>query len=108
MPFTLQRSMSQENVEIVRRGTERMNSGDLDGLLQLFSPDCELDVSRAIGPLHGTYHGHDQIRQALEEFFEPWESFRLELDEVTDAGEVVVASGVGHFRARDGMEVRAR
>ena len=100
--------MSQENVEIVRRVGERLNSGDVDGVLQFCTPDVEFDASRALGPLHGTYDGLDQARQAFEEFFGPWESFRIELDELIDAGEDVVASGVGYFRGRDGIEVRAR
>jgi ketosteroid isomerase-like protein len=58
--------------------------------------------------VHGTYYGPDQIRQALEEFYEPWESVRYELDELIDAGEDVVASVTGYFRGRDGMEVRTR
>ena len=58
--------------------------------------------------MHGTYYGLDQIRQALEEFYEPWESVRYELDELIDAGEDVVASVTGYFRGRDGMEVRTR
>ena len=99
--------MSQENVEIVRRWYERLNSHDVDGLFQLCTPDFELDASRAVGPQHGTY-GLDQARQALEEFLEPWESFRVELDELIDAGEDVVASAVGYFRGRDEIEVRAR
>src|SRR4051795_11800519 len=99
--------MSQENVEIVRAGVEAINRGDIDALLKHLAPDCEWDASRAVGPLHGTY-GPDQIRQAFEEFYEPWESVRQELDEVIDAGESVVASLTGYFQGRAGLEVRTR
>ena len=100
--------MSQENVEIVRALNEAINRGEMDAWFKHFAPDCEVDVSRAIGPWRGTYHGLDQARQSFEEFLEPWESFRIELDELIDAGEEVVASGVGYFRGRDGIEVRTR
>ena len=101
------RAMSQENVEIVRAANEAVNRGGVDAWLQHFARDCELDGSRAIGPLHGTYYGLDPVRQFFEEFFEPWESVRFEPDELIDAGEDVV-SGVGYFRGRDGIEVRNR
>jgi len=99
--------MSQENVEIVRDASEAINRGDVDAALKHCAPDCEFDVSRAVGPVHGTY-GLDQMRQAIEEFHEPWESVRYEVDELIDAGEDVVASVTGYFRGRDGMEVRTR
>jgi ketosteroid isomerase-like protein len=99
--------MSEENVEIVRAAFEAFNRGDVDAWLKHWAPDCELDVSRAVGPMHGTY-GLDQIRQAFEEFQQPWESLRQELDELIDAGESVLASVTAYFRGRDGMEVRTR
>ncbi len=100
--------MSQENVEIVRKAWEAVNRGDIDASLKYAAPDCEFDNSRAFGPVHGTYKGLDQIRQAFEDFFGPWESFRIELDELIDAGEDVVASVTGYYRGRDGIEVRTR
>ena len=95
-------------MEIVRAAWEALNRGDIDASFKHAAPDCEFDVSRAFGPMHGTYYGLDQIRQAFEEFFEPWESFRTELDEFIDAGGDVVASVTGYFRGRDGIEVRTR
>ena len=46
--------MSQENVEIVRRGIETWNRRDLTTWLALFSSDAEIDWSRARGPLKGS------------------------------------------------------
>ena len=100
--------MSQENVEIVRAAIEAVNRRDVDAWLKHCAPGCEVDVSRAIGPVHGTYVGLDQVRHAFEEFFEPWESVRNAPLELIDAGEDVVASGATHFRGRDGIEVRTR
>jgi ketosteroid isomerase-like protein len=100
--------MSKENVEVVRKAWEAVNRGDIDASFKHWAPDSVFDVSRAFGPVHGTYYGLDQIRQAFEEFFGPWESFRIELDELIDAGEDVVASVTGYFRGRDGIEARTR
>ena len=46
--------MSQENLEIVRAVSEAINRGDVDAALKHWAPDCEFDVSRAVGPVHGT------------------------------------------------------
>jgi len=99
--------MPQEALEIARQSFEAWNRGDVDAWLKHCAPGFEFDMSRAVGPVHGTY-GRDQFRQAFEDFFEPWESVQIELDELIDAGENVMASVTGHFRGRDGMEVRAR
>ena len=99
--------MSQENVEIVRACSESINRGDLEALLEHCAPDCEFDLSRAVGPIHGTYRG-GQFRRAFKEFCEPWESYRAELDGLIDAGELIVASVTGYFRGRDGVEVQTQ
>jgi ketosteroid isomerase-like protein len=99
--------MSQENVEIVRDASEAINRGDVDAALKHCAPDCEFDVSRAVGPVHGTY-GLDQMRQAIEEFHEPWESVRYEVDELIEAGDLVMTPVTNLLRGRDGIEVQAR
>jgi ketosteroid isomerase-like protein len=43
--------MSQENVEIVKAALDAANRDDWDALFQDMTPDFELDMSRAIGPL---------------------------------------------------------
>jgi ketosteroid isomerase-like protein len=51
--------------------------------------------------------GH--VRRALELFYEPWESWRNEIDEFVHIGEdVVVTRQTGYLRGRDGIEVTAR
>ena len=99
--------MSRENVEVVRAAFEAINRGDWDALVQNSAPGFEFDASRAVGPVHGVY-GLDQVRQAIEEFAEPWESLRYEADEFIEAGERVVTPFTNYLRGRDGIEVQAR
>jgi ketosteroid isomerase-like protein len=113
--------MSQENVEIVRRGYEHFNrTGELD--FSVLDPEIIYDVSRrTFDPL--VYHGHDGVREFLALVREQWSSMRIEPQEFVDAGDKVVVSlrlvGVGkesgvettanaaHLWAfRDGMIVR--
>ena len=84
--------MSEENVEIVRRATEAMLSGDAVTALDALDPDVEW---------HGTVggidegriaHGRDEVAQAFADYFEVWERIELRADDFIDAGddEVVV------------------
>ena len=50
--------MSEENVEIVRRGIEAFNGQELEASLALWSTDAEVGWSRSNGPLKGVYRGH--------------------------------------------------
>jgi ketosteroid isomerase-like protein len=57
--------MSQENVEIVRRGYEAFNRGDFEGWLAVLDPDVELD-ERYIAPDAAIYRGHAGVRRWLQ------------------------------------------
>jgi ketosteroid isomerase-like protein len=99
--------MSQENVEIVKAQTDAANRQDWDAVVQVLAPDFEMDLSRSIGPWRGIYRP-DQLRQFFEEFAGTFESFRQELHEFIEAGDLVVVPLTTHVRGRDGIEVSAR
>jgi ketosteroid isomerase-like protein len=80
--------MSQENVEIVRASIDAWNRGDWDAALKAAAPSFEFDFSRSVGPGRAVY-SLDQMRRYFDEFVEPWESLRLEVDEFIEAGEHV-------------------
>jgi ketosteroid isomerase-like protein len=101
------RAMSQENVEIVRAALDAWNRGDWDEWRTYLSPDFEFDSSSALGEWRGVTRGPDQVLRAIQQFREPWNSVRIEIDELIDAGEHVVARTTGHFVGRDGIEVQA-
>ena len=99
--------MSQENVEIVRAFIDALNREDLEAALKHLGSDSELDFSRAVGPVSGVFK-LDQVRALLDEFFGMWEAVRFEVDEIVEAGDLVVALWTGHLKGRDGIEVQAR
>ena len=99
--------MSQENVEIVKAAIDAYNREDWDALFDAAAPGFELDFSRSDGPQAGVF-GLDQMRRRLEEFFETWESARLEAHEFIEAGDLVVVPGTQHVKGRGGIEVVAR
>jgi len=99
--------MSEENVEIVRRGIEALNRRDLPAARTLWRPDAELDWSRSRGPLKGIYRGRAEIESFQIEFWATFENVEIEPHGFTKAGSHVVVPNTAHMRGRDGMEVSA-
>ncbi len=102
--------MSQENVEIVRRGIEAYNRGDLDGMLADWAPDAVLDWSNSRGLDARVFRGHNEIRVFMQRLIGSFENARIELVdhpvEIDDG--LVIAENVTYFGGRDGIEVQAR
>jgi ketosteroid isomerase-like protein len=90
--------MSSRNVEIVRRLYQDFNQGALDSMLEGANADVEFDASERL-PDEGVIRGRDAYRRFFERTFDTWERFVVEVDELLDAGDAVVAlvrlSGVG-------------
>ncbi len=59
-------SRETENVELVRRGYEAFNRGDVDAVLELFDPAVELGVLED-SPISGEFRGHEGFRRLLAE-----------------------------------------
>jgi ketosteroid isomerase-like protein len=97
--------MSEEKLEIVRRAHERLNEGNIDGLIALCDRDFELDMSaRTLNP--ATYRGHEGIRRFYREVREVWEEFRWEPLRFLDASDKVVVFLHSHGRGRgSGLEM---
>ena len=94
--------MSQENVEIVRRGYELYAAGDFKGVTELFSDEAEIPDAAGLGvagTATGTRYGPQGFLQAIEETLEAFEDYRNEIEEFIDAGEAVIVplriSGTG-------------
>ena len=100
--------MSQENVEIIKAAFAAVNRGDWDAALSSAAPDIWYDTSRDLNETRGIYETREGVRRAWERFFEPWESWRVEIDEFVIGENTVVTRQTGYMRGRDGIEVTAR
>jgi uncharacterized protein len=82
--------MSQENVEIVRRGHEAFEQGDMAALLELVDPEV---VSYTAAPLAdpAEYHGPDGIFQWVANWTEGFDDYVQHAEDYIDAGDHVIA-----------------
>ena len=92
--------MSQENVEAFRRMVEAGNRGDVDGVLREAAEDVVFLAARSA--VEGGYHGHDGLREFLTDDEANFEVFRVDLSDVRDLGDRVLALGTIHIRGRGG------
>ena len=77
--------MSQENVEVVRRGWAAWMKGDLDALLATCDPAIEWDTTTFEGwPEADVYHRHEGFRRFLEDWLGSWERFEAGADKFID------------------------
>jgi uncharacterized protein len=93
--------MSEKNVETVRLAYERLNRGDIDGVVELCDDDVLIDMTeRVFNP--DTYRGHDGIRRFYEGVKDAWESYRWNVEETRVAGDSVVAMLHCQGQSREG------
>jgi uncharacterized protein len=79
--------MSQENVEILRRGSEAFNTGDLDRLVSEFvAPEVEYCTSRE-DPDAATHRGRQAYRRYVEQWMESFDGLRADVQEYIDVGD---------------------
>ena len=87
--------MSEENVEVVRRGYEALNAGEFEAALAMFDSDVEVHLVKDADTVWGldfdrTYHGIDGFVQFMSTLSEAWEEFRWEPTGYRDAGHQVL------------------
>jgi len=101
--------MSEENVEIVRRGYVAFNRRELDPIRDDIHPDFELDFTQSLSPDRGTYRGFDGINRLFSLYWEAFEEFTLEPEEFIESGAIVIALVRGTGRGRgSGVDVEVR
>jgi hypothetical protein len=84
------RSMPSENIALVRRAHEALNSGDMEALIALCDSSFRLDMSdRVFNP--AVYEGHEGIRRFHSEVRDVWQSYVWEPEELIEMGFDVVA-----------------
>ncbi|MDX6699392.1 MAG: hypothetical protein QOE65_2789 [Solirubrobacteraceae bacterium] len=92
--------MSRENVEIVQRGWDAYESGDLSGALADLSPDMVTYVSPLL-PVGGTYHGPEGLLQLTLDWAEGFDELNVSAEELIEAGDQVVVRTLHRSRGAE-------
>jgi ketosteroid isomerase-like protein len=101
--------MSQENVERIRQGYEAFNRGDIFDAAKDFDPNIEWRIPFELpdSPPDETYRGPAAIIGFWKTWRAAFDDFRIELEEIIDAGDrVIVFGGVRGRGAGSGADVK--
>jgi ketosteroid isomerase-like protein len=96
--------MSQENLEIVRREYAAFAARDWGALADLCHHDIEYETLDSAPGVAGSYRGLDEITAFFDAWFSPYSEFRVEPDEIVDAGDQVVTVERHAARGLQGAE----
>ena len=87
--------MSQENVEVIRRGYDILNSGDIDAWRDHFTELLDEDVlwhPPEDVPEHATLAGREAILRYVSDYIDVFDDFHTSAEELRESGDSVVAS----------------
>ena len=88
--------MSQENVEVVRRMWDHLNSAEEEFLPaflnEVFDSEIEWHDAPSL-PGAAVYRGHDALLRHIEDYLDAWADSRFELEEIRSVGDRVLARG---------------
>jgi ketosteroid isomerase-like protein len=81
--------LSRETVEVIREIYRRYRA-DPESALELIDPQIVWIEPPEI-PDSEVFHGHDGLRRSLRKFVGTWENFQLDVTELVEAGDDVLA-----------------
>lgn len=87
--------MSEGNVDILRRGYDAFNQGDIGAVMGLMDPDIEWEEPEVEGlPQRGTHRGAEDVaNHVFGAVAQNWDGFQAVPEEFLDAGDRVVVLG---------------
>lgn len=82
--------MSQQNVERLLASTAAFNRGDLDGALADYHPEVEFRALQHPSDAPERLQGVSAVRAYSEQWYEAFDDFTAEIEEIIDAGRFVL------------------
>jgi ketosteroid isomerase-like protein len=80
------------NADLLLTAFEAWNRADCDGWLETLDPGVEIHTSGVFPDLAAEYRGHGEAKRFWRQMHEPWEVFRIDVEDVEEAGDVVAAA----------------
>ncbi len=84
--------MSEENLEILRRGYEAFNRGDPEAMVADIAPTCEYVGTGAVPGFPRVYQGPEGWKEAVSWMWDEFEDAHVEIRELVGTGDQVLAS----------------
>jgi ketosteroid isomerase-like protein len=84
-------AMSDESIDMARRGYEAFNEGDPDGMVSSFAPNFEYLTTGEIPGADAAYRGPEGLREFVGWMWSEFEEPRIEVHELTEVGNQVLA-----------------
>jgi ketosteroid isomerase-like protein len=100
--------MSQQNVEIVRKGVQAFLENDLEGWFATTDPGCKLYPRPEEPGAKECYEGWDEILEYLVNWYSGWKEYTGEAERFIDAGDWVVVEINEVGIAESGLRVEQR
>lgn len=102
--------MPAESVDVVRRVYDAAARRDAEAVFSLYDRDVEWDGRLVrwaeVIPGDAHFHGHDELRGFFRLYYEMWDSFEDELQELVDLGDQVMSVVTSRGRGRtSGVDV---
>ncbi len=82
--------VASERLEMARRGIEAHNGGGFEALAGVLHDDVVAVVPAGL-PNAGVYRGRDAFATMMAQWGEAWEEFRVEIGDLTEEGDAVLA-----------------
>ena len=94
--------MSQENVEIVKRGFKAIVRLDGEAMLEFMDPAIEFRprFQLMLGGEEATYRGYEGVREAFRDVYAALDWIKPEVREIRDLGDRIVALGELSIRGK--------
>jgi ketosteroid isomerase-like protein len=74
--------MSEENLELFRRGLAAWNAGDHEAIVEMCHPDVEWTFSDRLPDATGEIRGKDSVRTFFETFTGDWSEISIRPDRI--------------------------
>jgi uncharacterized protein len=102
--------VSRADVELVKSAFDAWNRGEVEAFTDSMAEDVAwLEVSGRPESGSSERLGRDRLRESLASLFEAWESYRIEVERIQEAGDRVVAVVREVARGRaSGVEIDGR
>jgi uncharacterized protein len=102
--------VSQENVEVVRRGFEAFADGGLDAMAEFWDPDINWRAAEGAIDDVGEMHGRVAVRRYVQDWLDTFDDSSVVVEELRDVGDDrVLAIQRAKARAKlSGVEIDLR